>query len=208
AVAQGEQVLHVDLQLHQCIFTRLRRDGGQIQREAVDVLPGGGLLQLRDQLAKAIADHFIDQSRFDPLHSAGTEQSLYDHLPGWIEQFRRESELFLEVADRHIKVQRRQLAAAVENIFRDMVAKAEQLSPTGSQILLGDRLAALPGLEQFFSHHLPQRTITALGPEALQAGIRNNLDSIRKPSDQLTFVQSLPSAAPAATTPREQSEPF
>ena len=53
--------------------TRLR------QRE----FPGQGLNQIQDGWVNSIADHFIRNSRFDPLHAATTEQQLYDIVRGW-----------------------------------------------------------------------------------------------------------------------------
>ncbi len=45
--------------------------------------PGQGLSQIQDGWVNIIADHFIRFSRFDPLHSATTEQQLYDAVYAW-----------------------------------------------------------------------------------------------------------------------------
>lgn len=190
--ARAASVIHVDLQLHQCVFTRLQAEQ-EVQRTLVEVLPNCGLFTLRDQWAKAIADQFIDQSRFDPLHSATTEQSLYDQLPNWLQQSRENNELFLEVSGKNIKLTRDQLVSAVWDIYRQIVGKAEQLARGNSQILLGDRLAALPGLAASFDTGLGQST-EALPVEAIMRGVRRHMDAIKSPPDQLSFVQSLPAA--------------
>jgi hypothetical protein len=48
------------------------------------VLPAAGLLALEDAWARVAAGAFVQQTRFDPLHAAESEQALYDRLPGWL----------------------------------------------------------------------------------------------------------------------------
>ncbi|MCW8196125.1 hypothetical protein F6455_15135 [Proteobacteria bacterium 005FR1] len=192
AHARAADVLHIDLQLHQCIFTHMQTDG-ELQRQQVDALPHCGLLTLRDRWAKAIADQFIDQSRFDPLHSATTEQSLYDQLPQWLTQFGEHGELFLEVGNKNIKMVRQQLVESVQPIYKQLINKAEQLAGANTQLLIGDRLAKLPGLLDAFTRNAPQ-AIQALPASAVMDGICANLDAIKRPSSQVSFIQALPVA--------------
>lgn len=188
--ARTANLLHLDLQLHQCIFTRLQANG-ELRRQQVEVMPHAGLLTLRDRWAKAVADQFIDQSRFDPLHSAATEQSLYDQLPHWLEEFRKHGEVFIEVGSKTIKMVRQQLVDAVEPIYRQLITKAEQLAGPDTQILIGDRLATLPGLMESLTRNAPQ-SAQALPATAVMEGIHEHLDVIRRPSSQISFIQALP----------------
>jgi hypothetical protein len=202
--ARAADVLHLDLQLHQCIFTHMRADG-ELRRQQVDVLPHCGSLTLRDRWAKAVADQFIDQSRFDPLHSAATEQSLYDQLPQWLEEFRNQREVFIEVGSKNIKMVRQQLVDAVEPIYKQLITKSEQLAGPDTQLLIGDRLAGLPGLMELLKHNAPQPA-NALPATAVIEGIHEHLDAIKRPSSQVSFVQALPVSADLEAA-RDESAP-
>lgn len=198
AHARAADVLHIDLQLHQCIFTHMQADG-ELKREQVDALPHSGVLTLRDRWAKAIADQFIDQSRFDPLHSAATEQSLYDQLPGWLNEFRDHGELFLEVSNKNIKMGRQQLVESVQGIYTQLLTKAEQLAGPDTQVLIGDRLAALPGFMDTLKRSAAQ-PVLALPETAVMEGIYNNLEAIKHSGSQISFSQALPLAGEISAT--------
>ncbi|MGQ9425486.1 hypothetical protein ACXYTJ_07450 [Gilvimarinus sp. F26214L] len=204
--ATAGRVLHVDLQLHQCVFTLLQRDG-DLRRQQVEVLPNAGLLSLRERWAKVVADQFIDQSRFDPLHSAETEQALYDQLPTWMRHYGKSGEQFLEVGGKNIKLARETFIRAVEPLYRQIAERAGDLHGSGTQVLLSDRLDALPGLTDIFRQTL-NSPAEALPGTAVFAGIEENQELIRGEPGQLSFVQALPARAKAsAPAPAENSAP-
>lgn len=198
---RASSAIHLDLQLHQCIFTRMQADE-QLKRTAVDVLGHCGLLGLRDRWAKAIADQFIDQARFDPLHSASSEQSLHDQLPDWLQQCVRNGEVFLEINGKHIKLTREQFVAAVRPVYRQIVGKATEMAGQQSQLLLSDRLAALPGLLEAF-----EQSVDALPATAVMEGIHSNIDAVKTGAEQLSFVQALPTATAPAQAVRRGEHP-
>lgn len=72
--------LHIDVQLHQSVCTRVSIDGGRVKSEAVEVVQGVGIQAMQDALLKAMQESFIQNDRFDPLHYAETEQQLFDQL--------------------------------------------------------------------------------------------------------------------------------
>ncbi len=75
----------VDLHLNQCVVTELTVATTtlttHIERQRHHALAEQGWQSLLDYLATIITDEFIRQCRFDPLHSANSEQALYDQLP-------------------------------------------------------------------------------------------------------------------------------
>ncbi|MEX1032001.1 MAG: hypothetical protein WDZ30_01445 [Cellvibrionaceae bacterium] len=201
--ARGPSLIHVDLQLHQCVFTSIQADS-QVQRTQVDVLPYCGLLALREQWAKVIADQFIDQCRFDPLHSAVAEQSLYDQLPEWLRQYHDNAELFLEIGGKSIKLPRELMASAVQPVYQRIVEKLTQFTAVPDQILLGDRLAAQPGLVDLFTASLDQK-VQPLPASAVVKGVQANIEMIRTDADQLGFVQTLPKVGSEMSVPETTS---
>ena len=186
--------LHVDAQLHQCVFTLLNVDGS-ISRKNIEVLPSAGLLALRDRFAKSIADQFVDQSRFDPLHSAVTEQSIYDQLPNWLAQSFEQTDMILEVAGKTAKISRNQLIAPLKQHFEQIGNLALKLMPGRGQMLVGNQLARLPGfmttLTQLSESKLSESP-TALTDDAVVRGVQSNMSKIVNSNGNLAFVQSLP----------------
>ncbi len=89
-------MLHLDVQLHRWWLTRMRA-GTEIARSGGEDLSKPGLLAVWDACAGVIAEAFVRQTRFDPLHSAATEQALYDRLPNWLAQFGRGAAVTLEL---------------------------------------------------------------------------------------------------------------
>ena len=75
--------MHVDVSLHSVTLTRIRQ-AGQAQLDRAEVIPESGLIALHDAWVRAIAEAFVRDSRFDPLHTAETEQALQDRLPEWL----------------------------------------------------------------------------------------------------------------------------
>ena len=70
---KGAVPVHVDLSLHSTLLTRIAQAGqAQVDRsELVD----GGVLALYDAWIRVIAEAFVQQSRFDPLHTADGKAS-------------------------------------------------------------------------------------------------------------------------------------
>ena len=75
--------VHVDLGLHCATLTRMLQNG-QAQLERAAVIDDAGMLNLYDVWLRLIAETFVQQSRFDPLHAAETEQALRNNILDWL----------------------------------------------------------------------------------------------------------------------------
>lgn len=85
-VSDTKYFVHLDIQLHQTVFTQLQKSQGTLKRTCVDVVTDVGITAFHDDWARNIADKFIKEYRFDPLHTAEGEQQLYNLLPKWLEE--------------------------------------------------------------------------------------------------------------------------
>ena len=56
-----ENVIHADLHLHQVVLTRLQRQGDDVVRENVALVPGAGWVNLSDSLLQLFTTAFIQQ---------------------------------------------------------------------------------------------------------------------------------------------------
>src|SRR5690606_24786455 len=90
------ELLHLDIQLHQAVITRLRA-GDTISRESVEILADAGLKHFHGGWAQYIANLFIREYRYDPLHTAEGEQQLFTKPPGWLDQLASRPETTVEL---------------------------------------------------------------------------------------------------------------
>ena len=82
--ASPVHAVHLDLHLHRSSAASIVRED-RLVRENTVVDDDVGLIPLYDAWATLVAQSFVRQTRYDPLHSAESEQKLYDLLPGWLE---------------------------------------------------------------------------------------------------------------------------
>ena len=196
----------LDLHLTRACLTELNA-GGEVAQVNTQELPGCGLLSCLDSWANLVGDRFVQDTRFDPLHAADTEQQLYDQLydwalSGWQDEAagaamldgtatRRAAEggdFTVEI--RHGGHERRvQLPGA--SLRRKLMQRFGQLGqkmPAGARLLVAPRSAALPGLLP----GLAELEIEAegLAPDALVRGFARHAGTIA--SGELTLVSRLP----------------
>jgi hypothetical protein len=147
----GAIPVHVDLGLHQATLTRLAQPG-MSQTDRSEVLKNAGIHVLYDVWIKAIADAFVQQCRFDPLHTAMTEQMLLDRLVGWIGQASSQ-----ERVEMHIESSGRGYSAVIESlaligaaapVYQQITSTLRALYRAEDMpaIQVTDRVARLPGL--------------------------------------------------------------
>lgn len=196
---------HIDLHLHYAVVTVLEVDG-EVVRKSVKVVNNNGLSDIYDTCADLIAGVFIDQSRFDPLHHAETEQNLYGQIPAALAALRDSELTDLEIQYRDKRYQARifrnsllqRLKNHYEKIYRELAG-----APVS---LITDRLQALPGFVDPLKQWIP------VDETAVFAGIGRNMEVIRSSGPGLSFITSLPAsaspdAAAAAYMPPAEAAP-
>ena len=157
---------HVELQLNQALLTGMRLENGQLVRDNLVPIPGSGWLALQDALARAIADAFIRQTRFDPRRSASNEQSLYDALPGILERLETASETNIDLDGRQARVERVTLVAQCESHYERIL---RTVTAGDAAVFLGTTLQGLPELGQRL-------------PGATRCGVADTISGIRQTS--------------------------
>ncbi len=187
AIAEQGIYNHVDIHLHYALVSTLEVTD-HVSRTSVKVINDTGLADIHDICVASFADAFIDQSRFDPLHHAQTEQELYNLIPGALRTLRAGGELTLEINFKNNRYQARifseplleKLKAHYENIYREL---------TGTSVpLISDRLHGLPG----FSGQLGNAI--ALDEQAVFQGCNTNLMNLRTAGTSLSFITRLPAS--------------
>jgi hypothetical protein len=185
-----ENTLFVDLQLHQLVCTQLSV-GDNVNRDCVEVFNDVGLKHLMDSSAHFIADQFIKQFRFDPFHTAQSEQQLYNKLSGWVTQLHNNpqtlAQLSTEKGNFQLSLQRDELIAHSYTRLQSAITSIEQLTDRYPNIIISHRLAQLPGLESIFKTSFSSSS----NLDTLQ-GCLTNLELLRCETNSLSFITRLP----------------
>lgn len=200
-VAVSGEYQHIDMHLHQSVVTGLTVTDS-VSRTGVETIDEIGLNKIQAVLASLIADLFIQQSRFDPLHHAESEQALYDQLPVCLKTLNDRKDVMLEIeyhsATHQAKLSRDVLLQKLQPVYNKL---ADYISPS-IPCILGDRLAGLPG----FTDTLLKADF--INPETVFESCRKYEDYIRSTGPELRFITSLPventrkSGKPAAPSPQ------
>ena len=145
--------VHIDLSLHCSMLTRLMQED-QVQVERTALIEDGGMLRLHEGWLKVIAEAFVQQSRFDPLHTAETEQMLQDRIPGWLSRASSSATVPMDVEYRgishHAEIESLELVAAAAPVYQGIVSSLRALYRAEEipAIQLSDRAARMPGLAE------------------------------------------------------------
>ncbi|NNF40071.1 MAG: FHA domain-containing protein [Woeseiaceae bacterium] len=145
--------VHIDLSLHTTNLTRLLQEG-EVQVERSAVVADAGWLHLQDSWLREIAETFVRQSRFDPLHTAETEQVLQDRLMDWLAIAARADTVPMEIEYRGIvhsaEIETLELVAAAAPVYQNIVSNVRALyrAEETPAMQLSDRAARMPGLAE------------------------------------------------------------
>jgi hypothetical protein len=143
--------VHVDISLHTTTLTRIAQSG-QAQVDRTELIEGSGLLALYDAWISVIAEAFVQQSRFDPLHTAETEQTLLERLPDWLVAAAAGDSVALDIEYRgiahHAELDSLELVAAAAPIYHSIVSSLRALyrADETPALQLTDRAGRMPGL--------------------------------------------------------------
>ncbi len=143
--------VHIDMSLHSTCLTRLAQ-AGRTQIERVEILDSCGSHALFDAWIRLVADAFVQQSRFDPLHTAEAEQMLFNRLGDWLAAACSSKAVKLTLEHGNLsheaEIESLELIGAAAPIYQNIAAKLRAIyrAEDTPAIQLSDRLARLPGL--------------------------------------------------------------
>ncbi len=188
---------HIEMQLHRAVVTDLVVDD-HVTRGAAEIIDGAGFDSLYGRFVAFIADQFLAQSRFDPLHQANTEQLLFNELPNWLQLLHARREIRVHIDYRRArfeaKLSRDDLVAVAEPTYRDI---RDRLA-AHDRCLIGSRLAALPGFSVSPGNEF------VLAETAVFGGCAELAQRAAAPSGGLSLLNRLKAAdAPSVGLPTE-----
>jgi hypothetical protein len=194
-LARSGPILHVDLHLQRAIVT-LMRANATVELESLEEVPALGIASLHDAWIALIADLFIRETRFDPLHSAESEQSIYNELPRWLQGLHDAPDVVVEItasgSPRRISLPRARLIEHVQARYDALVtALSKRASALGEvTVLVSHRVSMAPGLAAAIAA-IPGLEVLALQSDAAVRGALARANEIRSSGEALAFVTRL-----------------
>jgi hypothetical protein len=187
--------VHVDLSLHHASVTRLLQNG-QAQCERSAVIDDAGMLNLYDVWLRLIAETFVQQSRFDPLHAAETEQALRNNMLGWLAVAASRDAVPMEVEYRGInhraELESIEFVAAATTVYQTIVSNLRALYRAGETpaLQLSDHAARMPGLADTLKARVGGE-VFLLEPGATAKGLASRCAESSR-GDAVTLARHLP----------------
>ncbi|MDJ0656841.1 MAG: FHA domain-containing protein [Xanthomonadales bacterium] len=193
----GRQLFHLDVHLHRTVITGLDQ-GPWLTRAAAQSSQEFSLLRLQDAWSEAVAQVFVQSTRFDPMHTADTEQQMFDRMSGWLSLLsdQDETELELSHGDQRFsaRLQRRTMLKAVDPLYRRLLDFVAEQLPEGKPVTLqvAHRLAHLPGAMSALQT-LPDVDLVVLSRTATADGVSRLYLDRNAPADaEVPMVTRLP----------------
>ena len=186
---------HMDIHLHHTVVTSLEVSG-TVDRVAVKVVDDVGLLDIQDKCVNHIADLFIRQSRFDPLHHAATEQALCNSLAQCLHELQDKTDTQVEIGFEDTRYQARVNRERLVEALQPLYSRIDAAADPARHSLVNRRLAGLP----MFTEHLAAAGIEAgiLDERAVFAGCMGYVSGRKTGEEEIYFVTQLRAATEPA----------
>jgi len=193
---RGAVPVHVDLSLHSSVLTRISQ-AGQAQVDRSSVVDESGVLALYEAWIALIAETFVQQSRFDPLHTAETEQMLQDKLQNWLAAASANETVALRIEYRGIQhdaeLESLELVAAAAPIYHRIVSNVRALyrAEETPALQLSNRAARMPGLADILAARVGGETFLQ-EPGAAARGLLSRCRDMQMDDGAVSLIRQLP----------------
>jgi len=193
---KGAIPVHVDLGLHVATLSRLAQ-AGQAQLDRSAVIESSGLMSLYDAWIRIIADAFVKQSRFDPLHTAETEQLLHDRLSTWLAAASSSDKVILDMEYRGIshsaELESLHLISAAAPVYQRIASQLRAIfrAEETPAIQLSDRASRMPGLADMLGARVGGE-VFLLEPGATARGLVTRCRDMQRGDGGVTLIRQLP----------------
>ncbi len=147
--------LHVDVHLHRFEVSVLKVEG-RLEFQEVLTVNEKGLEGLYKLWAQAAAAEFVRMTRFDPFHSAETEQELYHRLPSALAALQKEQTTTIAVPAGHsnysVSLMRGMILETARPVYDELLAAVHDARRRGGapgtavSVQVSQRVVRLPGI--------------------------------------------------------------
>lgn len=183
-------LLYVDTHLHRTEVSLLEQ--GDHLRHMQTLMLDKGLIGVQRTYIEAMAEAFVATTRYDPLHTAASEQALYDCLPEMLSKLADNATATVETRSDHtvhsISMTRDALIDKADTHYEQVCGLIRSLiensanTPPAATVLMSHRLMLLPGLETYLRNHLKVDTLS-LKPGAAALNALEFWGQLEQPAD-------------------------
>ena len=190
------RLVHVDISLHSTILTRMAQPG-RAQAEKSTLIEESGLVALHNAWIRSLAEAFVQQSRFDPLHTAETEQMLLDRMPAWLAAAAAGGSINLELEHgglHHVaEIDALALISEAAPVYQRIISQLRTLvrADETPALQLSDRAAGLPGLADMLKARVGGE-VYVLESGATARGLLGRCRDMTPNSQQVSLLRQLP----------------
>lgn len=190
------ELLHLEAGLHAVSVSKMLAGEAAVEGDP-EVVEGFGLAVLRNVALNYFARCFLDNSRFDPLQDAASEQGVYDSLDDWIRKLNKRESVSLSF-DWHgntyqaaanvaglTEALRQSLQPLIQTL-RSMVSIEQQTA-----LQIDARLAEYPGVVDLLLE-LPGCDVFVLEPGAAALGLVSRSEHFGQTNGNYSLIRSLP----------------
>jgi len=196
------ELVHIEAGLHATSLSRLSQDGAASVLET-ETIKKSGTAAMERSCAEYFARRFLECNRFDPMHDAESEQSIYDQLDNWIALLNRNGEAELNftykanqfAAQVSLAELRQCLQQRCQPLIQALRAKTSVAKPTALQLSAG--LAVYPGIAETLAD-LPGCDVFIMEAGAAARGLAHRHAHLHSDSGAYSVTSSLPWDQPPA----------
>ena len=159
-ISPGKMLLYLDIDLHQVEVGYLEQGRHLALRDSATTAEKG-LLHLYRKIVDMVAHEFVRSTRFDPLHTAATEQELYNRLPGILSHLQHHQSMIFEISGGNkpyrITLQRDSLIRQAEPVSNEIIRLIKRMQKKRGEGLasitlqISHRLNRLPGFRELLA---------------------------------------------------------
>ena len=189
------KVVHLDLLLQNLLITELNQNETGVSLKQPSHVLNVGLQHFNQNCAKTIANKFITETRFDPLHNASDEQQFFDKLQLWLTALKNNQkiECKLTINDNAFSttIDQQQLQRTNRLLFEEIAAHLNILFHKSSALAIICSASCLQafGLYEFLSS-LPGCAVVQLNEENISESALHVSNEITT-GDQIHYINSL-----------------
>ena len=126
-LAMRQSAWLIDMQLHQATLTLVEKSISDDQEifsiKESETLPNFGFMHICNTIARDISKKLINNSRFDPMHSSGSAQDLYNQIKSNINEFEENNQLNFQIKSPSGIVNITLNPSELKNLFKKELSK-------------------------------------------------------------------------------------
>ncbi|GAA6167274.1 hypothetical protein [Sessilibacter corallicola] len=175
---------HLDFLLHQAVITHIDIQQRTALKQKTLLVPGCGMAQWEDIWARAIADEFIRQTRYNPLHNADNEQELYLQLNAWMQGL-ESGESEIDLAGQSIKLSLNYLLEASQSLFKTLDQHLASIVDSSGTLVLSPVASEITKMSGNYDQAL------ALANEQIRPAACQYFDQLSNDHGETALIESL-----------------